>query len=969
MRRICLIMFLIFLTLSVFAQQRPYINYTTHSGLPQIQVRAIHQDHLGYIWVGTKSGLVKFNGEEFENYLPNKSIYEIESDSKGRVYVKTYDQLYRFDGRDMLLLTGFKNPAAVIIGNEEYWILAENCLFQYQDTLEIKRFVPDVNFKGVINSVAYVKDKARMYFTMQDLNQIYRIVDGEIERETKFEGAVKRKVLALKGEVIVLVEEENEDIHYLNPVDKSNYFSVYRTNNRVDSIKINHLPVKNYLYVNDYSFYRLDSVTKSFTKFDLAFIKAPYPAILDRDNNIWAGSDNGLYQIFNGPISNFPRSFMNDFWTMIKGDDGHFYGAVYKDALYRLDMKSQTKEEILAPGPFHRKETDYYYGASKDKKGFLYFPTHYGLVKYNYKNTKKFDTGISLITKYDSVSNRIIFGQMNGLGFIDENENIEILIDSSKQLVPSHPKAIDFDEEGNIWIGTNGCLTKYDRKKKCFSKIEGGPKYGVFSIHKDVKGNFWMGGKDGLWFYNSQNEEFRRVDDGIIENNIAGIISKSDELLIVGTSLEVFAMDLALFYSKGNIRMKLFNFRNGFLSEEVCQNGFLLDKDLLYVPSTTCTSVIDLHKVNFDTDFYDVRITSLNDKGIIYSDTISRSEICMENGCNELDLSFEAIGFGLPTNPMFKYKLDGVDKTWSDWTKKKYANYRNLASGNYCFHVMARPGGNPNVTTQKEDHLHLKISLPFYKEPRFYQHTLIGFVILVLILGFFVHSRIHIKMKMLDRERKIKFLEIATLQAQLNPHFVFNILSSVQNLISLHKPEKANEYLIKFSRLIRAYMEASIKSSKVLLGASVSSEITIKEEVDLLQMYIELEQVKHKERKFDFEIKLDSDDLQNKTIPPMILQPLVENAIKHGLEPGEKIGFLQIRFSDREDGVECMIRDNGIGRERSQQNKKDSIKLYQSRGLELINKKIEILNDLDYKIKIEYKDLDEGTEVSVTFTN
>ena len=101
----------------------------------------------------------------------------------------------------------------------------------------------------------------------------------------------------------------------------------------------------------------------------------------------------------------------------------------------------------------------------------------------------------------------------------------------------------------------------------------------------------------------------------------------------------------------------------------------------------------------------------------------------------------------------------------------------------------------------------------------------------------------------------------------------------------------------------------------------------------------------------------------------MILQPLVENSIKHGLEPREEMGLLEIFFREEEEGVQCLIKDNGIGREKSELLKRDSIKLYQSRGLDLINKKIDILNDLDYHIRIEYKDSDEGTEVLVVFLN
>lgn len=969
MKKAYLFLLIVCASLWLKGQDRPFINYTTHDGLPQIQVMAVHQDKTGYIWAGTKSGLVKFNGESFEHFLPKKRIYYLYSDDKSRVYAQTYNQLYRYDGSQMKLMAEFKYQSAVRLGaDSEFWIASTDSLTHYRDSIVIESFRYDKDIPGNLNSIEWSKKDQKLYLGVDRSKQIVSIAKGKVSLENYMTDADNLSVSIL-GNKLALIEHFKDDLKWINPETREEYFTIYNTNSTVDSVTVKKLPVKQYLHYNDYNYYLIDSLSNKMHKLDLNFIKAPYPVIFDKDNNIWSGSDNGLYQIFNGPIKNFPRQFMNDVWTLIRGKNNEMYGAVFKEALYKYDLKKQVKEEIVVPGSFGKKETDFYYGSSMDGKGNLYFPSHYGLVKYDYKKAIKFDTGISLITKYDSVSKQIVFGQMNGLGFIDENEKITYLHDKSKKFVASHPSALEFDAKGNIWIGTKTSLCKWDREKKAFTQAISCPSVTSTVIQRDFRDNIWLGGKDGLWLFDHFSKKCKRVDEDIITANITGIIIPNDEILIIGTSLEIYIMDLIEYYKSGKIRMRLFNFRNGLLSEEVCQNGFLLDGNQLFIPSTTSTSILDLNKINFEPEFYNVRIKSLNDKGIEYTDTTKPSILDLDKGINELDFNFETVGFGLPTNPLFRYKLDEVDKDWSDWTTKTFANYRNLSSGKYSFRVMARAGGNPNIISCKEDVVYVKISVPFYKEPRFYQHTLFGFVVLVLILGFFVHSRIHIKLKMIDRERKIKLLEIATLQAQLNPHFIFNILSSVQNLISLHKQEKANEYLIKFSRLIRAYMEASIKSSKVLLGSSVSSEISVKEEIDLLQMYIELEKVKHGNEKFDFTIEISSDSILNRTIPPMIIQPLVENAIKHGLEPRETKGFLVLKFSEYNDTVECLIKDNGIGRGKSEELKRDSIQLYQSRGLELINKKIEILNDLDYQISIEYNDLAEGTEVRVKFTN
>lgn len=948
------------------AQQMPYINYTTHSGLPQIQVRALHQDPQGYIWVGTKSGLVKFNGQEFEHFLPNQSIQQIKSHPKGEVYFQTSGAIYQYDGTSMQQITAYTGCETMYPASGGCWIACSKTFDYWQDGKKQLQLKSDSLFPGHhYTSFAFDQKKNSLFFTLNQKHSIYSITPNGIQSCKPMPVGDQVIVSSLSPDLIAVKAENNGATQYYDPFSLTPIFSVYKQNNQVNSIEIHQLPLREYLFHHDYHYYLLDSLTHQSKALDLSFIKAPYPVIIDRDNNIWSGSDNGLYQIFNGPIRNYPRSFMNDFWTLIKASDDQFYGAVYKEGLYQLNFEDQSKTEIIAPGLYGKKEIDYYYGASATPQGAIFFPTHNGLVKLEKGKTEKFNTGISLITQYDSVSGQVLFGQMHGLGFIDSNNRITYATDHSRQKISGHPKSINLHPNGEIWIGTNQGLCRYNRQDSSFNKMNLGPRNGVVAMCRDHHNNLWMGGKDGLWIYETSHKRFTRIDKNIIRCDILAIMAPTHNLLVVGTSQQLFVLNLKEYYTSGIAELKLYNYRNGFLSEEVCQNGFLRDENRLYIPSTTCTSVLDLDQIHFDPGFFDVYITALNGKKL----NSKTGFFVLERGCNELDFNFEAIGFGLPNQARFKYLLEGVDSEWSQWTTRDYANYRNLKSGTYRFRVMSRAGGLLLQAPNREAILKVKISLPFYKEPDFYQHALYLFLVLGLLLGFFVYSRYRIKMKVFDRERKIKYLEIATLQAQLNPHFIFNFLSSVQNLISLHAPEKANQYLIKFSRLIRAYMEVSIKTSRVLYGMNESSEITIQEEIDLLKTFIELEQIKHKTPKIQYEIHLSSADVLHKTIPPMIIQPLVENAIKHGLEPKEGLGHLDLHFKEQGDGIVCLIQDDGIGRAQSQKIKEQSIRLYKSRGIDLINKKINILNQLGHHIKLEYHDLDVGTMVNVYFNN
>ncbi len=953
----------------LIAQQRPTVNYTTHNGLPQIQVRAVFQDSRGYIWAGTKSGLACYNGIEFKSYLPNKSIEQINENKNGDLIIKTRSCIYRYDGNTMHLVFESIRPFAYVIANNDLWISCSPDLKLFKNDTLFQTFHKGKDLpSGGILTFAFDSLINAMYCIDISGNNIYKLFEGKFQKIITAPENSKLYFNKLNnGEICKL---EIYDTYFIAKSLATNeeYFRGFFHQNNIDSISVTHLPTKYHIYGQEYTYYKIDSASCSAPKIDLDMIKAPYPVIFDKDMNIWAGSDNGLYHIFDSPIQIYDRSFMNDFWTIIKGKDGQFYGGVYKQGLYQLNFETQQKKEIVAYRQTNTKETDYYYGASKDKNGNLYFPTHYGLIKYDYTKTKKFNTGISLISKYDPYSEQVIIGQNHGIAFIDTNENIEYIQDTTSKILVSHPVSLEFKNDSIIWIGTGKNFVQFSRKTKKFKTLVKGPKNGVIAMTKDHLNNIWLGGKDGLWLYRSDKDNFERVDNGFISNNIAAIISPNPNLLVIGTSREIFILNLKRYYLSGELELKLYNYHNGLIAEEICQNGFLLEGTKLIIPSTTNTSVLDLEKINFNTEFSEVRIIKVNGKGINFGSN-SSNLYKIKKGLNEVEFNFETIGFGLPTIPHFRYKLEGIDKDWNDWTESNYAHYSNLPSGKYTFQVISKPGNSISNSLQKTDFITIKISLPFYKEPGLYKYAFFVFIIFSFLIIYFGWSRFRYKIKIAEREQKIKYLEIATLQAQLNPHFIFNFLSSIQNLISAKKPEIANSFLVKFSRLMRAYMESSIKSSKVLSGLSASNEITINEEIELLKMYIDLDAMKHEPGKITYEIHVSNKQLLNKSIPPMIIQPLVENAIKHGILPKNTAGHLKINFSETNDKIECTIEDDGIGIKQASELQNQSIKLYPSRGIEIINKKIEILNDLGYHIQLEYPEVEKGTKVIIHFNN
>jgi sensor histidine kinase YesM len=202
-------------------------------------------------------------------------------------------------------------------------------------------------------------------------------------------------------------------------------------------------------------------------------------------------------------------------------------------------------------------------------------------------------------------------------------------------------------------------------------------------------------------------------------------------------------------------------------------------------------------------------------------------------------------------------------------------------------------------------------------------------------------------------------LELKSVYAQLNPHFIFNSLNAALYLVKMKKFPDAYDHIYKFSHLMRAY----IKSSR-------NRYIALKEEIANLKNYIELQQVRFKD-KFDYNIFVEETVDTDVKIPSLLFQPLVENAIIHGLLPKETKGNLSISFADnlKNDEIICTIDDDGIGRIQSKLKSEHNPLKGESFGGDLIKDLVEIFNKYEkIKIGIEYIDKEEpitGTIVKI----
>ncbi len=224
-----------------------------------------------------------------------------------------------------------------------------------------------------------------------------------------------------------------------------------------------------------------------------------------------------------------------------------------------------------------------------------------------------------------------------------------------------------------------------------------------------------------------------------------------------------------------------------------------------------------------------------------------------------------------------------------------------------------------------------------------------GLFLLVLAIGFLILSRarINAKQRISEMNHKISEITQANLRQQMNPHFIFNTLNSIQYYMYQHDKLATNNYLTKFSSLMRKVLENSQHTS-----------VPLRDELDALNLYLELEKIRFKD-KFDYQINIDEElDTILYKVPTMLIQPYVENSISHGLMPREEKGLVKIDIKLEKDYISCIIEDNGIGREASREKKMKNEKIHNSLGTQITNSRLDLVNTLyGTSLKTIYTDL------------
>ncbi len=532
---------------------------------------------------------------------------------------------------------------------------------------------------------------------------------------------------------------------------------------------------------------------------------------------------------------------------------------------------------------------------------------------------------------------------------------------------------LHLDRWQRLWYATRGGGIGYlenDSTLLNFSKNDGLPSMHVRTLTEDSLGYLWGGTADNgvfnIHLYGQQPQfSVFGEKEGLSSNNIYALISSSNDQVWVGNQSGV---DLVA-VSSGRDEIDLIKFygnQEGFKGGETCESAILKDQDILWFGTigglmkyTPKVLVKDGNAPNIQ--ITNIRLSYDSLQKTIYGNVLNKwgqvdSTLIFHH--NDNNVSFEYNGLHLRQSSALKYqwKMDGLTEEWSLPQTDKKTDFPYLPSGKYTFRVQAV---SATGIKSPEESVTFIIRTPIWKTWWF---KLGSALLFLFLLGGFFFARIRTirqesrqRTERLEMEKHLLELEQKALQLQMNPHFIFNVLNTIQSKINATDHRDARYQLAKFSKLMRATLE----NSRV-------STIPLEEEIQSLENYLAMEKMS-RNNSFDYTIELVGTTDPATLIPPMMVQPFVENAIIHGVAHVPEGGKIDVSFTQRNGFLEIMVLDNGIGRAAAKERKSQIEAQHKSVALAVTQERLELLGEQSGGLKrLEIEDITKDGKVAGT---
>ncbi len=648
---------------------------------------------------------------------------------------------------------------------------------------------------------------------------------------------------------------------------------------------------------------------------------------MDREQNLWIGTrGRGIYKLSSRYIVNDKINVgQNDIFYLTKERNNIIVGSDNGGIYQYHENKFADKNASIRSDLAMRKI--FYYENEGKNTSFLVHSM--GLARYDGKQMRDYRSLTMLKQGTPSDPDHILVAVDSGVYRIRKKDfTITDTIWERKSL-----SFLNWND--TIWIGTPGGLFVLKKMNTRYAVIDSLILSSIIAfIKRSSDGLIWVATyEDGLYCVRG-TKVFRHFTDtsGLPSNNGRSLFIKESDVW-EGTDKGVVKIT-----SQGTaFTVKRYSTFDGLPSNIV--NSIYVDDSMVYIGTPEGLCHFDESKIE-TTSICNLVLTAVSIGGV----PVELSEKYELSRNRQLNIAYSGISFRSEQEMSYQYRIIGEDNSWR-FTNMNSLEFTSLPFGDYVLQIVAK---NKFGKESSPLLINFFVTRPFYLRTWFLIFA--GIMLISTILFVYNRQMGKVKQKQVDKlKQEIKLLELEqmALRAQMNPHFIFNCINVMQQLVADNDQGNAEKFLLSFSNLVRQ-----------TLDNATEVYIPLSEEIKFLTSYFELERIRLEDR-FSYEINTGNiADEETTSIPNMVIQPFVENAIKHGIrykKNGE--GFIKVDFYRDNGLLRCTVTDNGIGRERAEQIRKNLGNGHIPKGISITAKRIESLNALSGgKISVTIED-------------
>lgn len=947
----CLIIgFLISYSIDCYSQTTFLQHFSTKNGLPSNNCYFTLQDSKGYIWIATDAGVSRFDGTVFENFsvddgLPDNQILQLKEDSSGRIWFLALNgqlsyffngTIYNENNHHLLKLLKFNAVVVSFFQDSKgvIWLGTNKNVLVKWDKKTITKYI-SASVKHQFSNTFIHEDRTGTIWAFSD--DCARIFDGKTFKLASHANLPLsyKTAINLPDRTMAYIGKNGLNI-------KSG--SAHRNISTIDSSLLN--SDQGYFYLdknsdiwlsNRLGIYQLkqNGIRNSYLK-----NISSSQVIKDIENNMWFTTNNGIYML---PAENERLYILNKetglssdvVKSLIKDQKDRLWLGYDNATIDILYPDKRVADRILLP---EKKKYNTIKQLSLDPEHpSVYFASEHGMGRINKIYAQKRELEYLKSTDHSKIV----------LKNFSIGANNKLALATSSRVIVLHDRLSKFEfsqtplkpSKNTSFFNNRAYCVFYDQQQSLwFSNIDGLSEFTNKQLYPVYQGNE---------FLEKRINDIRELNDGTIVLATDGygvIYLKNRRLIAIVTQREGLSDNICkkLFVKDNNVwaitnsginkisfdgknaDVETFAYTNALLNNDV--HTLFIDNSNAYFGTNNGLVYFSLNKANSKDKALKLYISAITTKkGNL---PLDGSRYLLNPADNSISFRYSAIDFG-NGDITYRYRLK-ANASWTE-TKSRMLEFSSLEPGEYVFELCAR---SDNSVWSKPVKVH------FIRKAHFWQ-TMWFLGILLLAAGFGLYKlamMVTRRQKNKEKEQlmlknKILMLEQRALQAMMNPHFVFNVMNSIQHYINTKDTTSANKILTGFAKLVRKNLEICTKSF-----------ITLEEELAYLELYLSLEKKRFGDKLNYTIIVQDAIEKEEVYMPSMLLQPYVENAIWHGIMPKEHGGKIEINI-DLVDNNYLLIKiiDDGIGIDNSLRTKKD----HQSKGMDLTKERINLLNQVE----------------------